>query len=90
MRAVLGVGIDISAIVSEVAATLSAISALRRRDASPATRVGDARVRAGTRRGARGASQVVAAPDAHHVRDVYVPPSTPAAMCANPSSPPEI
>ena len=57
---------------------------------SPSTRIGDARVRAGTKRGARGASQVVAAPGAHHVRAAHVPPSTPAAMCANPSHPPTI
>ena len=83
------IGTDIGAVVPELAASLSAVSALRRRDASPARRIGDARVRAGTRRGARGASQVVAAPDAHHVRDLHVSFSTPAAMCANPSPPPE-
>ena len=56
---------------------------------SPSTRIGDARRRAGTMGGARGALQVVAAPGARHVRDLYAPPSTAAAMCAPPSSPPE-
>ena len=56
---------------------------------SPSTRIGDARRRAGTTGGARGASQVVAAPDAGHVRALCAFASTPAAMCAPPSSPPE-
>ena len=44
----------------------------------------------GTTQGAGNASQVVAAPDAHHVRALCGFASTPAAMCANPSSPLEI
>ena len=50
---------------------------------SPATRIGDARRRRGTTGGARGSSQVVAAPGAHHVRAPCAFASTLASMCAS-------
>ena len=49
---------------------------------SPATRIGDARRLGGTTGGARGSSQVVAAPDARRVRAPCAFASTPAATCA--------
>ena len=54
---------------------------------SPATRIGDARRLGGTTGGARGASQVVAAPHKYRVRALCDLASTPAALCAPPSSP---
>ena len=77
------IGTDIGAVVTELAAPLSAISALRRRDVFARDTNRRRSTSGGTTGGEGGASQAVVAPDAHHVRALCAFAGAPAATCAS-------